>query len=187
MISKEIFLVFFCIHFFTINLVADNNITNREYLPETKEENELYKIIDKNIFPTIVADNLDYYKEVHVGWAGIIKGYSPNSGNVSINLLVEHRNFNWIEMVNNDKILLPISMYGDGEFVAECYSNNIQDIISNIHNGKIKYLIVYGTPSGFDGLTSLDFTVRKNNIHIDADYIRFLDSDLVIEEDCKDE
>jgi hypothetical protein len=153
----------------------------RKYSPKSEKEGILLKDIDKSLTPNTVAEKIDLYQGKEIGWAGRVKEYSPNEGDVSIMFMIEHRYYNWTEIIENNQIRLPLLHDGNGDFVVEYEydtTNSKQIVIEGIRDGRIRYVIVYGKPSGFDYVGNSDGSTRAI-LHISMDYIRFLDTDSV--------
>jgi hypothetical protein len=178
---KKIIVFCYCIVTLVITPMADCFSQTRAYCPTSEEEEALLKDINKSITPNRAAENIELYQGTAVGWAGMVKAYSPNSGDVSIMFMIEHRYYNWIEIIETSQIQVPLLREGDRDFVVEYEydaTNSKQSIIDGIRDGRIKYVIVYGKPSGFDYLGKSDgstYTILRINM----DYIRFLDTDSV--------
>jgi hypothetical protein len=146
---------------------------SRHYQPVSEWENQFYQQIDKNIWPDDVRVNIELYKNLKIGWVGIVEKYMTDFSNEEYNLIgfyVKHHYYDWIEEVG--RVNKPINLSPDGEGYFICYYLFRKDVDQNeiMKDFTDDLIINYGSPIKIleDGI-----------IELSTDYMRIIDKEHV--------
>ncbi len=124
---------------------------SREYKPISDWEKYAYGKADRNVFPNDVRADLHKYDSLRAAWPGVILECDAvkNDSGITLNLLIEHHYYDWIEDFSIQQERIFLSPRGEGLFRTtwevkpdsdpEEFTKSIGDMA-----------IVYGLPIGLE-------------------------------------
>jgi hypothetical protein len=170
---KKLYLAFILQTFVLFSLFGQSRL----YQPSSEEERQFYINIDKDIWPDDVRQNVDQYKDVLIGWVGIIENVAVDFNNDEYYILginIKHYYYDWVEDFGVGNKPIKLSSEGEGYFYCNYYmkrnweENVIQILAENIIG---QCAIVYGFPTGIMENGIVNVTVK----HLRAIDEQFID------------
>jgi hypothetical protein len=151
----------------------------RKYQPVSQWENQFYQIINKNVWPDDVRENIELYKNTLVGWVGIIKKFITDENNDEYNIIgfyIKHHFFDWIEDFGMGNKPIRLSPDGEGYFVCYYYVKKDFDINELTKDVIGDCIINYGNPTEIDDgviILSTEYLRIIPKIYVDPDWIKY--------------
>jgi hypothetical protein len=170
---------FYC--FIILVFVSSSSVysQSRHYKPISEWENQFYQIIDKNVWPNDVIENIDNYKNTLVGWVGIIEKFMTDESNIEYNIIgfyVKHHYFDWIEDFGIENKPIRLSSDGEGYFVCYYYAKKEADINELIKDIVGDCIINYGRPSEIDDgviILTTEYLRIIPKIYVNQNWIKY--------------
>jgi len=124
----------------------------RAYKPASDRENSFYININKSIWPDDVRNDIDEYKNVLVGWVGIVEQYriERNIENIFVHFSLKHRYYDWIYDYGYSKGPVLLSSIGEGIILGKYVLSPdlTDDYLNEIGKDLIgECIIIYGYPN----------------------------------------
>ena len=160
---KKLYIVLFLI---TVTTLVYSQ--SRHYKPNSQSEENVYQIIDKNIWPNDVRENIEIYKNNLIGWTGIIEKAIVLDENGEdywiIELFVRHHYYDWIEDFGIGNKPIRLSPDGEGYFICYSFISRNADIEKVTIETIGDFVINYGRP----------VMVKENAIILSTEYLRHI-------------
>jgi hypothetical protein len=96
----------------------------RLYQPASEEEKQIYLNINKNIWPDDVRQDIEKYKNMLVGWVGIIEKVTvdySNNDHYILGIHIKHYYYDWIEDFGVGYKPIKLSSEGEGYIFCNYY------------------------------------------------------------------
>jgi len=124
---------------------------SREYKPISEWEKYAYGKADRNVFPNDVRADVHKYDSLRAAWPGIILKCEPvkNDSGITLNLLIEHHYYDWIEDFGAQHERIFLSPRGEGLFKTKWEIKPDTDL-EKARNSVGDMAIVYGLPIGLE-------------------------------------
>ena len=137
---------------------------SREYKPVSDWEKYAYGKADRNVFPNDVRADLHKYDSLRAAWPGIILECEPvtNDSGITLNMLIEHHYYDWIEDFGAQHERIFLSPRGEGLFKTKW---EVKPDPEEIANSVGDMAIVYGLP----------IDLEDSVVVLGAFYIRVID------------